>query len=121
MTKKNELSVFFLIYNPQADGTNKPDINIEYNFCQIMPGNQPGADEPCKAGEKFYNKTEPQSMNASTLPPQFDLKMGHQLQTGQAVPLAGFPEGDYRLEIKVTDKLASKTVTRDVLFSVSAS
>jgi hypothetical protein len=121
LTKKNELSVFFLIYNPKGDGANKPDINIEYNFCQVAPGNQPGAEEPCKAGEKFYNKTDPQNMNASTLPPQFDLTMGHQLQTGQAVPLASFPEGDYRLEIKVTDKLASKTVTRDVHFSVSAS
>ena len=60
-------------------------------------------------------------MNAQTLPPAFDLSMGHQLQTGQAVPLAGFPEGDYRLEIKVTDKLANKIVTRDVNFTVSAS
>jgi hypothetical protein len=120
-TKKNELSVFFLIYNTKADGTNKPDVNIEYAFCQMAPGNQPAEGEPCKAGEKFYNKTEPQSMNAQTLPPQFDLSMGHQLQTGQAVPLAGFPEGDYRLEIKVTDKLANKSITRDVNFSVSAS
>jgi hypothetical protein len=119
LTKKNELSVFFLIYNTKGDGTNKPDVNIEYNFCQIMPGSQPAAGEPCKEGEKFYNKTDPQLMNASTLPAQFDLTMGHQLQTGQAVPLAAFPEGDYRLEIKVTDKLASKTVTRDVRFSVS--
>ena len=55
------------------------------------------------------------------MPPAFDLSMGHQLQTGQAVPLAQFPEGDYRLEIKVTDKLANKTVTRDVNFSVNAS
>ena len=55
------------------------------------------------------------------LPPAFDLSMGHQLQTGQAVPLAGFPEGDYRLEIKVTDKLANKSVTRDVNFTVTAS
>jgi hypothetical protein len=119
LTKKNELSVFFLIYNTKGDGTNKPDVNIEYNFCQIMPGGQPAAGEPCKEGEKFYNKTDPQVMNASTLPAQFDLTMGHQLQTGQAVPLAAFPAGDYRLEIKVTDKLASKTVTRDVHFSVS--
>jgi hypothetical protein len=118
LTKKGELSVFFLIYNPKADSAQKPDISIEYNFCQIAAGNQPKPDEPCKAGEKFYNKTDPQTMNAQTLPPAFDLSMGHQLQTGQAVPLAGFPEGDYRLEIKVTDKLANKSVTRDVNFSV---
>ena len=117
--KKSELSVFFLIYNPKADSTQKPDITVEYNFCQAAPGNQPKPDEPCKAGEKFYNKTDPQVMNGQTLPPGFDLSMVHQLQTGQAVPLAGFPEGDYRLEIKVTDKLASKSVTRDVNFSVT--
>jgi hypothetical protein len=121
LPKSKELSVFFLIYNPKGDSAQKPDINIEYNFCQAAPGNQPKPDEPCKAGEKFYNKTDPQIMNAQTLPPAFDLSMGHQLQTGQAVPLAGFPEGDYRLEIKVTDKLANKTVTRDVNFTVSPS
>jgi len=42
------------------------------------------------------------------------------LQTGQAVPLASFPEGDYRLEIKITDKIANKTLTRDVNFTVTS-
>ena len=121
LPKKSELSVFFLIYNPQADSAQKPDINIEYNFCQALPGNEPKPEEPCKAGEKFYNKTEPQAMNGQTLPPGFDLSMGHQLQTGQSVPLASFPEGNYRLEIKMTDKLANKSVIRDVNFSVTAS
>jgi hypothetical protein len=37
------------------------------------------------------------------------------------VPLTSFPEGEYRLEIKVTDKLADKIVTRNVNFTVSAS
>ena len=60
-------------------------------------------------------------MNAETLPPAFDFAAGHQLQAGQAVPLGSFPEGDYRLEIKVTDKLANKTLTRDVNFSVAGS
>ena len=47
--------------------------------------------------------------NATTLPPAFDMSLGHQLQTGQAVPLASFPAGDYRLEIKVTDKLCRRS------------
>jgi hypothetical protein len=119
--KAEDLSVFFLVYNAQGDSANKPDVSVEYNFCQIMAGAEPEPDQPCKAGEKFYNKTEPQALNAQTLPAQFDLTMGHQLQTGQAVPLSAFPEGDYRLEIKVTDKLANKTVTRDVNFRVAAS
>ncbi len=94
---------------------------VEYNFCQAAAGTEPKAGEPCKAGEKFFNKTNPQNLNAQTLPPQFDLAAGHQLQTGQAVPLASFPEGQYRLEIKVTDKIANKTLVRDISFSVSGS
>jgi hypothetical protein len=110
-TKKSELSTFMLIYNPKVDSANKPDVTVEYNFYQ-KPSGQP---------EKFFNKTAPQNLNAQTLPPNFDFAAGHQLQTGQAVPLASFPEGDYRLEIKVTDKLANKTLTRDVNFTVSPS
>ena len=110
-TKKSELSTFMLIYNPQVDSANKPDVMVEYNFYV----------KPSGAAEKFFNKTNPQSLNAQTLPPQFDLAAGHQLQSGQAVPLASFPEGDYRLEIKVTDKIANKTLTREINFTVTPS
>src|SRR5258708_23620948 len=96
-TKKSELSTFMLIYNPKVDSANKPDVSVEYNFYQKLAG-QP---------EKFFNKTNPQSLNAQTLPPQFDLNAGHQLHSGQSVPLAPFPEADYRLEIKVADKIAN--------------
>ena len=109
-TKKSELSTFMLIYNPKVDAQNKPDVSVEYNFFVKTPGAEP----------KFFNKTNPQNLNAQTLPPQFDLAQGHQLQSGQAVPLASFPEGDYRLEIKITDKIANKSLTRDVNFSVTA-
>jgi len=96
-SKKSELSTFMLIYNPKVDSANKPDVSVEYNFYQKLAG-QP---------EKFFNKTNPQNLNAQTLPPNFDFAAGHQLQSGQAVPLASFPEGDYRLEIKITDKIAN--------------
>ena len=36
------------------------------------------------------------------------------------VPLGSFPEGDYRLEVKVTDKLGNKTITENVPFTVVA-
>jgi hypothetical protein len=110
-TKKAELSTFMLIYNPKVDSANKPDVSVEYNFYQKLAG-QP---------EKFFNKTNPQNLNAQTLPPNFDFAAGHQLQSGQAVPLASFPEGDYRLEIKITDKIANKSLTREIAFTVIAS
>jgi hypothetical protein len=109
-TKQSELSTFMLIYNAKTDAANKPDITVEYNFFTKQDG-----------GEKPFNKTNPQNLNAQTLPPEFDFAMGHQLQSGQAVPLASFPDGEYRLEIKITDKLATKTLTRDINFSVSGS
>jgi hypothetical protein len=110
LSKKSELSTFLLIYNPKTDSGNKPDVIVEYNFYSKSGG-----------AEKFFNKTNPQNLNAQTLPPQFDLAAGHQLQSGEAVPLASFPEGEYRLEIKVTDKIANKSLTRDVTFTVTAS
>jgi hypothetical protein len=116
--KKSELSTFMLVYNPKTDSANKPDISIDYVFCQTAAGSEPQAGEPCKSGEKFFNKTNAQNFNAQTLPPQFDLAAGYQIQTGQAVPLATFPEGQYRLEIKVTDKIANKSLIRDVNFTV---
>ena len=118
-TKKSELSTFLLIYNPKTDSANKPDVMVEYSFCQAGTGSEPKSGEPCKAGEKFFNKTNPQNLNAQTLPPEFDLAAGHQLQSGQAVPLASFPEGQYRLEVKITDKIANKSLTREVNFSVN--
>ncbi len=108
--KSDELQTFLLIYNAKTDKDNKPDVSVEFNFYAKQSG-----------AEKFFNKTTPQNLNGQTLPPGFDFAAGHQLQAGQAVPLTSFPEGDYRLEIKITDKLAEKTITKDVNFTVGAS
>jgi hypothetical protein len=104
--KKEELDAFILIYNAKADAAGKPDVKVEFNFHSKLP-----------AGEKFFNSTLPTNLNGQTLSPQ-DLAAG-QLQAGQAVPLQTFPEGDYRLEIKVTDNVAKKTITREVNFTVT--
>jgi hypothetical protein len=108
LKKSGELQVLFWVYGTQANA-GKPDVQIEYNFHQKTP-----------EGEKYFNKTAPQLLNASTLPPQFDVAAGHQLPGSLVVPLASFPVGDYRLEIKVTDKISGKTFTQNVDFTVEA-
>jgi hypothetical protein len=109
-TKADELPVIFWIYGAGIDAaTKKPDLEIEYHF------HQKTAD-----GEKFFNKTDPQALNATTLPEQFDLAAGHQLPGSLALPLKDFPEGDYRLEVKLNDKAGGKSLTREVTFSVAA-
>jgi hypothetical protein len=107
LPKTGELQVVFWIYGVSTDASKKPDVQVEYNFHQKTG-----------EGEKYFNKTAPQQLNATTLPPQFDMAAGHQLPGSLVVPLASFPAGDYRLEIKVTDKPSGKTLTRDVAFSV---
>ena len=108
-SKKAELQPVFFIYNPKLDTANKPDVVVEYNFYTRTAG-----------AEKFFNHTSPQNWNAQTLP-QFDAAAGHQIPGGLAIGLASFPEGDYRLEIKVTDNISKKTLTRDINFTVTAS
>ncbi len=109
-TKKDDLNVIFWIYGASTDpSTKKPNLSVDFNFSQKL------AD-----GEKYFNKTDPQELNASTLPPEFDLAAGHQLPGSLQVPLASFPEGDYHLQVKVADKVSGKTITRDVNFTVAA-
>jgi hypothetical protein len=69
-------------------------------------------------GEKYFNKTAPQPLNAETLPPQFSIAAGHQLPGSLVIPLSSFPAGDYRLEIKVTDKPSGAMLTQSVNFTV---
>jgi hypothetical protein len=104
--KSEQLATFFQVYNAGLGSDGKPDLLMEYNFHRKEGG-----------VEKFFNKTNPQPVNASNLPPTFD-PAKFPVPGGIEVPLQSFPEGDYRLEIKITDKAAGKTVTKDVNFTV---
>ena len=104
--KSEELSIFFQVYNAGLDSAGKPNLTLEYEFHKTEAG-----------AEKFFNKTNPQQVNASNLPPQFD-PAKFPVPGGITVPLASFGEGEYRLAIKITDKAAGKTINRDVKFTV---
>jgi hypothetical protein len=105
--KSGELNLVFWIYGAGAAAAGKPDVLVEYAFHQKLT-----------EGEKYFNRTQPQALNAQSLPPEFDVAAGHQLPGTLTVPLTSFPAGDYRLEIKVTDKTSNKTVVQNVAFTV---
>ena len=111
LTKKAELSTFLLIYNAKMDAANKPDVTRRIQLLH----------EAERRREVLQQDQSAERSTRRRCRREFDLAAGHQLQSGQAVPLASFPEGDYRLEIKITDKLANKSLTRDVNFSVAGS
>lgn len=105
--KGGELNLVFWIYGAGAAAAGKPDVQIDYAFHQKLA-----------EGEKYFNRTQPQVLNATSLPPEFNVAAGHQLPGTLTVPLTSFPAGDYRLEIKVTDKTNNKTVVQNVMFTV---
>lgn len=107
--KSGELQVIFWVYGATATPAGKPDVTIEYHFHLKQPD----------GSEKYFNKTEPQELNAQSLPPEFNVAAGHQLPGSLVVGLTPFPEGDYRLEIRVTDKPTGKVVTQNVNFTVT--
>jgi hypothetical protein len=107
--KSEQLATFFQVYNSSLDSAGKPNLVMEYNFHRKEGG-----------AEKFFNKTNPQTISAANLPPTFD-PAKFPVPGGIEVPLTTFPEGEYRLEIKITDKNNGKTLTRDVNFTVKAS
>lgn len=103
--KTDTLSVVYWVYGATGDAAGKPDILVDNTF------NQKTAD-----GEKFFNKTQPQALNAQS---PYNVAMG--VPNFLEVPLVSFLPGDYRLEIKITDKPSGKTITQNVNFTVAAS
>jgi hypothetical protein len=69
-------------------------------------------------GERYFNRTEPQRFNPAILGPPFDPGAGQPVMAGQGVPLGAFPEGEYRLVIRVTDQIAKRSLERQVAFTV---
>jgi len=107
--QKEELSIFFQVYSAGLDQAGKPNIVMEYEFHKKEG-----------EGEKFFNKTNPQTISAENLPPQFD-PTKFPVPGGITVPLTSFAVGQYRLAIKITDKVSGKVLNRDVNFEVKAS
>jgi len=106
--KSQELIVLMQIYNPTLTPEKKFNLEATYTFYRQESG-----------GEKRFNSTEPQTLTADPMGPGFDPSSGSSIQAGQGVPLQSFPEGAYRLEIKVTDKLSAKVLTQNVTFTVT--
>ncbi len=104
------LTTLFIIYGPAtAADTNRPNVTVDYDFYQRSDGS-----------ESYFNRAPRQTFDAETLPIGFDLALGHQLVAERSVPLQAFPAGDYRVDIRVTDRVSGQSLGHDVFFSVQA-
>jgi hypothetical protein len=135
--RNEELIVVFLVYNPMVTTERQFDVKVEYHFFRKVGGarsqrerrDEPGAEsgDPVRAdsshstarpGEQYFNHTEPQRFNPALMAAAFDPAGGEPVLAGQVVPLNGFEEGEYRLELQVHDLLSGKSLSRDVMFTV---
>jgi hypothetical protein len=106
--RSGKLSVIFVVYNATAADADKPDVEVRYNV-----------HRSAGPAEVFFAAAPPEQFNAQTLAPHFSLAAGDLIVAGQQVPLMNFPDGEYRLEIVVTDRAARTSVARDVRFTVA--
>jgi hypothetical protein len=92
----------------KADALAKPDVTVEYVF-----------EQQFKEALRFFNKTKPQALNASTLAKTFDGRDG-ELATGMTIPLAAFPPGEFQLVVRVKDKRTQATTTQKTTFVIQS-
>src|SRR5262249_28431794 len=107
--KSQELIVLVQIYNPSLSADKKFNLEATYTFFRQDGG-----------AEKRFNSTEPQTFPPETMGAAFDPGGNSAIQAGQGIALQSFPEGNYRLEIKITDKLNAKVLTQNVNFTVTS-
>jgi hypothetical protein len=121
-----ELIVVFLVYNPTVTSDRQFDLEVEYHFFRKSRAGpddqQPGVPAGlfARPGERYFNRTESQRFNPAILGPPFDPEAGQPVMAGQGVPLAGFPEGEYRLLIRIMDRISQRSLEREVAFTVQS-
>jgi hypothetical protein len=127
--RDEELIVVFLVYNPMVTPERQFDVRVDYYFYRMVAAGQGAPSEagasaeavpPGRAGEQYFNRTDPQRFNPAMMGSAFNPGTGEPVMAGQVVPLAGFELGDYRLAVQVIDLLSGQSVSRDVLFTVGS-
>jgi hypothetical protein len=109
LTREEELSVAFQIMNARPSDSGKPDVAVNFRIVRVTDGK-----------EAPFASLNPQFYNASNLPPEFDLRLGHPVFAAMSAPMATLTRGAYRLKILVTDRLGSTSTTADMDFRIAA-
>jgi hypothetical protein len=105
--REDHLSVAFQVINAQSNDAGMPDVTVNFRVVKLT-GDR----------ESPVASLNPQSYNATTLPPDFNLKLGHPLFSAVTAPLATLARGEYRLKIVVNDRIANAVANTDADFSV---
>ena len=106
-TRDDRISVAFQVVNPTATDTGKPDVAVSFRIVRVA------ADR-----EAPVAALSPLRYDATTLPPDFDVRLGHPVLAAMSAPLATLGRADYRLHISVTDRLSGRAAAAHADFRV---
>ena len=96
--KRRSCIVLLQIYNPTITPDKKFDLEATYTFYRQEAGRR-----------EALQRDRAAEFTPETLGPSFDPSAGDSsIQAGQGIPLQSFPDGSYRLEIKITDKARAR-------------
>jgi len=106
-TRDERIAVAFQVINAQPSATGKPDITVAFRVVR-MAGDR----------ETQVATLSPQRYDETTMPREFDLRLGHPIFAAVAAPLATLARGEYRLKILVSDRRAGTAQTAEAGFTV---
>ena len=107
LTPAENIAVAFQVINPAPGPSGTPDVRITPRIVRMNGARE----EPVAALSALaYDQT--------TLPADFDIRLGHPLIAALAAPLATIPRGTYRLVITAEDRIASTVAAATVPFTV---
>lgn len=106
-TPSQQIAVAFQIVNPTSSTSGKPDVRISPRITRLNG-----------TREETVATLSPLAFDAATLPPEFDVRLGHPLIAAFAAPLATIPRGDYRLLVTAEDRVGSSVVAARAEFTV---
>jgi hypothetical protein len=106
-TRDDKLSLAVQVINARSTDAGMPDVTVNFRIVRVI-----GERESAVAS------LNPQSYNATTLPPDFSLRLGHPLFAAVTAPLATLTRGEYRLKIAVHDRIANTVANTETGFSV---
>ena len=108
-TPAQQIAVAFQIVNPASSASGKPDVRISPRITRLN-----GTREETVAA------LSPLVFDAASLPPEFDVRLGHPLIAAFAAPLATIRRGEYRLLVTAEDRVGSSVVAARAEFTVVA-
>ena len=106
-TRDERIAVAFQVINAQPTANGKPDLTVNFRVVRI-------------AGERETQVAtlSPQRYDETTMPREFNLRLGHPIFVAVSAPLTTLARGDYRLKILVTDRAAGTSQPAEAGFSV---